>query len=108
MGYKEYFTREEFVNIVEAYNKAEKERQRLEIENEKLKEDLKAETEQVQKWYQLETDKHFLALKYLNILEKIKEIAISYCDIMYDGCNDECIVKDILKLINESEEYNNG
>ena len=26
MEYKEYFTREEFVNMVEAYNKAEEER----------------------------------------------------------------------------------
>lgn len=44
MTYKEYFTREEFVNMVEAYNKAEKERQilirriaELKAENEKLK-----------------------------------------------------------------------
>ena len=46
---------------------------RLKQENEELKNDLKAETELAQKWYQLETDKHFLALKYYKALEEIRK-----------------------------------
>ena len=45
----------------------------LQEENEELKADLKGETEQCQKWYQLETDKHFQMLKYRKALEEIRE-----------------------------------
>ena len=92
----------------------------LKAENAKLKEEVKAETEQAQKWYQLETDKHLLAIKYFAILEKIKEIAetktMPSClkpDCNCDICQDEiteygqkCIrngLRQILRLINESE-----
>ena len=50
--------------------------QRLKQENEELKKDLKAETEQAQKWYQRETDKHFIAIKYKQALEEIRK----YCE----------------------------
>ena len=44
----------------------------LQKENEELKADLKGETEQCQKWYQLETDKHFQMMKYGQALEEIR------------------------------------
>lgn len=44
-------------------------------ENEELKADLKGETEQAQKWYQLETDKHFQMLKYEQALKEIRKEA---------------------------------
>lgn len=47
----------------------------LQEENEKLKADLKGETEQCQKWYQLETDKHFQMVKCEQALEEIRNIA---------------------------------
>ena len=55
-----------------------KQLQRLKQENEELKADLKAETEQAHKWYQRETDKHFVAIKYKQALEEIREITKKY------------------------------
>lgn len=77
-----------------------KEYKRLQKENEKLKADLKGETEQCQKWYQLETDKHFQMLKYKQALEEIRNIAKpikeNTCFGMYCGAIDW-----ILNEINE-------
>lgn len=55
------------------YRQIKKQCHKLEEKNEKLKADLKGETEQAQKWYQLETDKHFQMLEYEQALKKIKE-----------------------------------
>ena len=87
---------------IDCINNLDSKIKRLEAENEKLKEDLKAETEQAQKWYQLETDKHFLALKYLNALEKIKEIAETEINELTDSAVYGGRYFEILDLINES------
>ena len=75
-----------------------KQLQRLKQENEELKKDLKAEAEQAQKWYQRETDKHFIAIKYKQALEEIREIANQ----KYDCVNSEvmcCRLCERLELI---------
>lgn len=59
---------------IDSYKVADKIK-KLEKENKQLKADLKAETEQAQKWYQRETDKHYIAIKYKQALEDIREIA---------------------------------
>lgn len=86
----------------------------LQEENEKLKADLKGETEQCQKWYQLETDKHFQMLKYKQALEKIRKEytnSIFYqCDKTEEECPcHNCIilgqldrVQNIVKIIDEA------
>lgn len=86
--------------------------EKLQKENEKLKADLKGETEQCQKWYQLETDKHFQMLKYEQALEEIrKEITpvCAYCNnidgfTIWDDCENVCekgVIK-YLKIIDEA------
>lgn len=73
----------------------------MQEENEELKADLKGETEQCQKWYQLETDKHFQMLKYeqalkkiINIAEKLITETPEYRSCYYkDECGDNCTPK---------------
>ena len=87
--------------------------EKLQKENEKLKADLKGETEQCQKWYQSETDKHFQMLKYEQALEEIRKEytnSIFYqCDKTEEECPcHNCIilgqldrVQNIVKIIDE-------
>lgn len=101
---KEYFTREEFVNMVEAYNEAEKERQELKAENERLKEELKS-LDRLQKL------DHSYVIRYRNLLSKyvdkykqtlqeIKKLAEVGQDKYYNGL---ILAKPILDLITKAE-----
>lgn len=108
MTNKEYFTREEFVNMIEAYNKAEKERQELQAENERLEQENARIIEDNGKLFDkaIETRKENVALQdtlfsYRQILSKIKTIAETGMDKYHNGLIG---AKPILDLITKAEE----